>query len=177
MSENAAIDFHRLTEAVPLFKSFPADEVERLVSHCSLYRAEKGQTLFEQGERAPGVYIVVEGLVHLDGRVGRDDTITLAQLHKGAVLGESSLVPGLAADARAVAAQDALLLLLPLGELLRLEAEADPAVLHLIQAATAAAERRARALVARIKRIFAQADSYRGGFAVRMAAERARSPA
>ncbi len=26
-------------------------------------------------------------------------------------------------------------------------------------------------------RIFAQADSYRGGFAVRMAAERARSPA
>jgi CRP/FNR family cyclic AMP-dependent transcriptional regulator len=77
--------------------------LNRIAARTSVRDFDAGQTLFQQGDEADGLYCIVSGivriyLVHEDGR-----ELTINLLEKGDVIGEIALLDGLSRTASATA--------------------------------------------------------------------------
>lgn len=84
---------------VPLFAGLGADELRRVVEICELVSFAPGDTIFEVGDAADALYVIIEGRVDvtLDGTV-------VNQLSRGDILGEVAMIGAFERTAAAVAA-------------------------------------------------------------------------
>ena len=108
---------HRLSEAAR----------ERLVQAGSSLHLEAGQILFQAGDLAEAVFVVLEGEVELVARSRDGLDLRIAALGEGAILGEMAALEGGARSVDVVAMRRCLLYSLPrlpLMEALRTEPEA-----------------------------------------------------
>ena len=62
---------------VPLFRTLPQAELSQLATICELRRFEKGETIFEEGQKAAAVWIVTQGWIFLSKRTLQGSPATI----------------------------------------------------------------------------------------------------
>jgi CRP/FNR family transcriptional regulator len=99
--------------AIPYFKGLPAADLHRVAAHAVIRAVRRGERVFEEGGRAEGLFIVMEGRVRLVrvSRGGREQVLHTEG--PGATLGEVPLLDGGGYVATAIATQPSRLLYLP----------------------------------------------------------------
>ncbi|MFT7626325.1 MAG: CRP/FNR family cyclic AMP-dependent transcriptional regulator [Myxococcota bacterium] len=85
-------EYAKLYKAVPLFRTLNTDELEEMIAISRLFKAPKGYTILEEGKPGHGMYVVVHGMCTCRMRLFQGDDTHLANLYKGDVFGEMSLI-------------------------------------------------------------------------------------
>jgi len=75
--------------ATPLFRDLPERLFERLVSAIRIHRVKRGESVFQQGQAAGEIFIVMEGWVKYARIDSEGREIVLGVLGKGQAFGES----------------------------------------------------------------------------------------
>jgi len=75
------------------FKNLTRDEVRFIVNLCEIKSFEKGAFILSEGEKPPGFYILVDGLVKLYKQINPDRSLILRILERGDLLGFSCICP------------------------------------------------------------------------------------
>ncbi|MGH9405943.1 MAG: Crp/Fnr family transcriptional regulator [Terriglobia bacterium] len=103
---------------VAFFAVLPAEEIERLASHCAARRLAKDEILFIEGEACEGLFVVQSGAikVYKMAESGREQVIGIDRA--GSTVAELPLFDGGAYPASASAIEDSTLLFLPKREFL-----------------------------------------------------------
>ncbi len=133
--ETVLDDREELLSECLIFRALDADGRRTLAGRASQVNCEAGETIFRIGEPGRGMMVIAEGTVRvsLPGTSGRD--IILADLERGAVLGELSLLDGRPRSATAVATSACRLLKLErpaIGPLLKSSAATCLAIIDLL---------------------------------------------
>jgi len=102
-----------LLATAPFFKPLPEDRRSQLLSRFKPMRAESGERIITEGQRAGGLYLIVLGSVEILKRVSEKRMVLLATLGEGAYFGEMSLLKGGVANASVTATGPAELAVLP----------------------------------------------------------------
>lgn len=92
-----------LLATAPFFKPLPEERRADLLSRFKPMRAESGERIIREGERAGGLYLIVLGSVEIIKRVSDKRMVLLATLGEGAYFGEMSLLKGGVANASVTA--------------------------------------------------------------------------
>lgn len=79
---------------LPLFHGLSADELTMLKGVLRSVRLDAGQTLFEEGDRAPACFVLLEGTVGVYKGLGASAEDRLATLKPGALVGHVALIDG-----------------------------------------------------------------------------------
>jgi CRP-like cAMP-binding protein len=95
------------------FNGLAAEDVARLASIAREVNLQPNEVLFQQDDESDGLYVIVNGIlrVYLTAEDGREATINL--LEDGEVIGEMSLLDGLARSAGAAALTVTKLIFIP----------------------------------------------------------------
>ncbi|MGF1510680.1 MAG: cyclic nucleotide-binding domain-containing protein [Myxococcota bacterium] len=96
----------------PIFQAFPKDALRRVLSAFVTQVAEPGQVLIREGEKAEGLYVLVEGSVQISKTDDRE-SVMVATLEPNDVFGEISMAWDAPAVATATAAERVVALRLP----------------------------------------------------------------
>ena len=109
-----------LLARVPYFRTLPPGELARLAARCVVRTLRAGQTLFEEGEPASGLFVVADGAIEVRqvSRHGREQVFHTEG--PAATLGEAPLLDGRGYIASAVAREASRVLFLPRADLVRL---------------------------------------------------------
>ena len=101
--------------AIPYFRALPAADLRRVAARAVVRDVRRGESVFEEGAPAEGLFVVMKGRVRLvrTSRGGREQV--LHSEGPGATLGEVPLLDGGGYVATAVATEAARLLYLPRG--------------------------------------------------------------
>lgn len=98
---------------VPLFRTLPQAELTQLAAVCELRRFRKGETIFEEGQKAAAVWIVTQGWIFLAKRTPQGSPITIfAMTPAEPICGISAFDEGVY-SATAIAATETRLLSIP----------------------------------------------------------------
>jgi CRP-like cAMP-binding protein len=97
-------DFEYL-KRLPLFSELSLDEMKMLYDHCDEASFAPGDVLIEQGKPGRALYVVRTGQVSVLRSDGFAENL-LAELGKGAYIGEMSLLEDAPTSARVVAKTD-----------------------------------------------------------------------
>lgn len=89
-----------------LFKSLNDDGRRELIESGYVVRASAGETIVEQGEAGTTMYLVMSGKVSVETAAGPRGSIHLAELGRGACVGEVSVLTGSARTATVKAIDD-----------------------------------------------------------------------
>src|SRR3972149_4586123 len=100
-------------ERTVLFNGLDQDDLKRLAGIARETTLAAGAGLFDQGEEADGLYVIISGIVriYLTSEDGREATINLAE--DGEVIGEMALLDGLPRSAGAAALTETRLVFIP----------------------------------------------------------------
>ncbi len=102
-----------LVKTSSLFAPFSGEEGTKLVNRFQLLEVEAGSTLIEEGEKAPGLFVVMSGRLDVARKGGMAVAQYLTTLKRGDVFGEMSLLSGTGAAATVRARTKCLILELP----------------------------------------------------------------
>jgi CRP-like cAMP-binding protein len=87
------LDNASFVQQVPLFKSLPREEVEKLVEKLEDRRYGRGEVIVWQGDAVDCLYLIKRGVVGVSRLSAQDNAPqTLASLRQGQVLGELALL-------------------------------------------------------------------------------------
>ena len=78
--------------SIPLFSSFPLDELDNLVAALDVVKLKSGEILFHEGDPSEHMYVVLSGVLEILGALDTDDELLLNTLHEGGYLGQMSLI-------------------------------------------------------------------------------------
>jgi predicted acylesterase/phospholipase RssA/CRP-like cAMP-binding protein len=78
----------------PIFRSLSDETLRRLDAHITRVRARGGETLFEQGDAADCMYVVVYGRLRITIRGADGDERILRELGRGEPVGELAILTG-----------------------------------------------------------------------------------
>jgi hypothetical protein len=95
--ERAALeaDLELVIDRSHLFRSLDAEGRTHLLSSGYVLALEDGEVLIEEGEEGGIMYLVLDGRVRVSARrTGTAEDVTLAELGRGAVVGEVSVLSG-----------------------------------------------------------------------------------
>ena len=98
---------------IAYLRALPPADLRRLASHAVVLAFRKGSRIFEEGEPATGLFVVMEGRIRLVRRSPGGREQVLHAEGPGATLGEVPLLDGNGYVASAVAAEPARLLYVP----------------------------------------------------------------
>jgi CRP-like cAMP-binding protein len=110
-----------------LFSGLERATLDGLARLCRRADLKAGETLFTQGDRSDGCYIVLDGVVSIYAQSPEGDDTLLAFLGPGDVIGEMGLIDGMPRSATASALKTCILAFLGTGNFNRF-AEEYPAV-------------------------------------------------
>jgi signal transduction histidine kinase len=85
---------------LPLFAAFTDDQLDQLGKQGEHVQLSAGEVLFEEGDPAQGLYVILAGELEILKRVG-GQTVTLANVPVGSFVGEISLLTGMPHNATA----------------------------------------------------------------------------
>jgi CRP/FNR family transcriptional regulator len=108
-----AIDLAMALRAAPLFSGLPPDDLAEIVSIASLRRFGRGETIFREGDRADGFYVVASGKAKVFKLSAEGKEQVLHLLEPGHSFAEGVIFEGGAFPAHASAITDAVLIFLP----------------------------------------------------------------
>lgn len=83
-------DIHEVLAGCEFFKGMGADDIQAIAAICEIKACEIGNALFQQGDFGEHLYIVADGLVHLERTMtigNRKGNVVIEALGKGRVLG------------------------------------------------------------------------------------------
>ena len=89
LQKDNIIDF--LSE-VPLFDSLETDELSIIAKHMNVFGIEKGEILFNEGEKGDYVCFVLDGCLDVIKKTENDGNVKIATLSKGHSIGEMSIL-------------------------------------------------------------------------------------
>lgn len=98
---------------VPLFQSLTRRELQVLSVNCRERDYPAGAVLLRQGETGVGLFIIIQGAVHVTQTTPEGETRDLGDFTKGAVLGEMSLLDDMPRTATVIATEDTRALVIP----------------------------------------------------------------
>ena len=101
----SAGQFNDFLREIPLFTGLDTLALAEVQLVAEPFMAKAGQNLFQQGDDADGMYLLRSGEVRITRRLPGDDVIGLAQLARGAVIGERGLLDRGRRSASATATQ------------------------------------------------------------------------
>lgn len=96
-----------------LFSGVPPDELRRLADIASLRRVERKETVFREGDRADGFFVVAEGRVKVFKLSGEGKEQVLHLIGPGQTFAEAAIFEGGAYPAGAEALTDGTLVFVP----------------------------------------------------------------
>lgn len=117
-----------------LLDGFSQAEIEALLPLCNRVKAQAGDVICHEGDIGDMMYVIREGVVSIQRRVGRGDPIVLARLSEGMVVGEMSLVDDAPRSATLVAESESLLYKISSRDFGELKLDMDPAAFKLLRA-------------------------------------------
>lgn len=91
------------------FGEFTSSDIETLSERLVGYRAEKGDAVFVEGEKAGYLCIIIEGQLAIVKDTGTGKSRTITEVPAGRIIGEMSLIDGEPHSATAVASEPTLL--------------------------------------------------------------------
>lgn len=97
-------DFHRLA----LFADFPASHLQQIVPFLEEHCFSRGAVIFEQGQPAKNIYIVVRGAVVIRYKPYDGPVMTVANIAAGQIFGWSAALGHAVYTSAAVADEDSL---------------------------------------------------------------------
>jgi len=101
--------YESLIPTFPLFEGFTTHGAQRLIEHGEVKQLRAGAVLFDEGETASGVLLVLVGNLEVFVRRGDEDVI-LAGAVPGAIVGELAVLCGIPRAASVRAAADSAVL-------------------------------------------------------------------
>jgi CRP-like cAMP-binding protein len=97
---------------------------------------EPGTRIFHEGEPGDKAYLVMEGMVEISKKVGEDETIVIATLGKGEIIGEMALIDDQPRAATARVAQFAHLMVITRDDMEARLARTDSVIRQLLKVFT-----------------------------------------
>jgi CRP-like cAMP-binding protein len=143
-----------LLEAVPTLQLLGREALRILAISAQTQQVKGGDTLYREGERAEGAFVIVEGSIALQRDRGVDGRETVIA-RRGALLGETALLVDTVWPGTATAIENTRLLRIPRGVFLRMLEGEEQAVQNL-----------RRHLAERLGRTIEEIDSLRPRFEV-----------
>ena len=97
---------------LPMFDEVDGDELNVISSYMNFFEIEKGRFLFKEGDEGNFICFVVKGGIDIIKKTGAGEERTIATIHRGASLGEMTVIDKTRRSASAKAKTDATLLIL-----------------------------------------------------------------
>jgi len=154
MHPDRPTDYDKLYRAVPIFHSLTTDEMDEMMLISYLMRAPKGCVILEEGKKSSGLYVVVTGMVTCRMKLYQGDETHLANLHKGDVVGEVSLIDQGACTATVTAVEDSILYYIDSAQFNEMRQAMRPAAFKVMRALAPTVCDRLRSINARIADVF-----------------------
>ncbi len=88
-------------EEHPFIQNFPGDFAKSLVRHATSRSLKEGEILFDEGEPASSLFLVLSGDMVLEKKYKGEEFFTLARTRAGEYFGELAVLDGSARSARA----------------------------------------------------------------------------
>jgi CRP-like cAMP-binding protein len=107
------LDGPELEGELPLFCAFEEATLQQLLNSLELRSFTQGDMLIEEGEEADGVFLICYGEIDISRRTQEGETIDLATVGPGSLVGEMGLITNLPRVATATASDEVWALLLP----------------------------------------------------------------
>ena len=95
-----------MLESSYLFKDFSHSELLQLVQNMHGYKAPKGAILFQEGEQDSHLVIITKGKAKILKDDGTGEMKEIAIVHKGATLGEMSIIDNFPHSATVITTED-----------------------------------------------------------------------
>jgi CRP-like cAMP-binding protein len=89
-------------EQIPLFQGLTPEQIELLRPIVVAYDCFKGTVLFEQGEPAVFLYLVLSGEVQIQYKPDDGPALTVARIHTGEIVGWSAVIGRVAYTSAAI---------------------------------------------------------------------------
>ncbi len=107
--EHKLVSFFKQVE---LFKNFSVDEIMEFIESVPISRREyaAGELIFHEGQGGVSMYFVLEGRVRIYKNYGKEDEIKLADIGRGGLFGEISMLRETPRTATVVALEPTVLL-------------------------------------------------------------------
>ncbi|MBL7713883.1 MAG: cyclic nucleotide-binding domain-containing protein [Bdellovibrionales bacterium] len=80
-----------LIRSCPLFYELYDEEIEKIVSKCSVLKFKDGETIMKEGDNGSELYVILSGQAHTT-KIVRDRPLRVGELKKGDVFGETVLI-------------------------------------------------------------------------------------
>ena len=88
------VDTAELFRSSRLFQGLTPEEVREIIHVSEHLVLPEGESLFEQGDPARAMYVVAKGRLQVTSRTKVGEEVVLAELEKGTVVGEMSIIGG-----------------------------------------------------------------------------------
>ncbi len=106
-----------------LFEDLDRESLEKVSRCLQLINFKKGETLFDEGDEAKGIYLINSGGIEITKATPDGWRQTLAHFGPGNFCGELSIIENRRHEARGVATENASIYLLSVEEFQRIEKE------------------------------------------------------
>ncbi len=153
-------DYAKIYKAVPLFRTLTTDELDEIIQISRLFKAPKGYTILEEGKPGHGMYVIVHGLCTCRMRLFQGDDTHLANLYKGDVFGEMSLIDDGPVSATVTTVNDCILYHIDKRKFAELRDTLRPAAFKVLRALGPTICERLRAINLRIGEIFSEPQKH-----------------
>ncbi len=160
MSDAKQDEYSKLYKAVPLFRSLSTSELEEMIAISRLFKAPKGYTILEEGKAGHGMYVVVHGMCTCRMRLFQGDDTHLANLYKGDVFGEMSLIDDGPVSATVTTVNDCILYHIDKARFTEMRVGHRPAAFKVLRALAPTICERLRTINARIGDIFGEPEKH-----------------
>lgn len=137
-----------------LFETLGPDELEEIADLCESRRLEAGETLFEQGDPARGLYALESGRLEVRAVSPAGEDVRLAELDGGSIVGEMSIIGGGKRSATVEALEESRLVELQRSAFEQLRSQGRPSAYRLILRLARVLGDRRRQTDARVRDVF-----------------------
>jgi CRP-like cAMP-binding protein len=149
-----------IRDAIPLFSQLTDDELGEILAISQIYKAPKGVMLLEEGQPGHGMYVVIQGMLTCRLQLFQGDDVHLANLYKGDVVGEMTLIDGQLTSATVTTISDCILYHIDKIKFDELRHNMRPSAFKVLRALAPTLCVRLRAINSRIGEVFIQPEKH-----------------
>ncbi len=143
----------RLLQRLPVFNSLGPEEAVALASRCTGLRYKPGMRIFNEGEFADSVTIVVSGIVQISVTVPDGPDLVVSSESPGAIIGEMALIDPAPRAATATAIEETVVLTIDAHAFADLLAAGHPAASGILRTISLQECSRLRAIEGKLDRL------------------------
>ena len=77
---------------LPLFDALKEKELEIVANYMTFFELEKGEVLFEEGDKGGCIYFVLDGIIDVIKESSPGSSVVIASLPRGRSIGEMSVI-------------------------------------------------------------------------------------